>query len=170
MVTPAEPVRVLVLMRHGKSDYPPGVPDHDRPLNARGRDQAAQSGAWMIDQLPPIDAVICSTATRTRETLTRTGIVAPTRYEEAIYGGTPADIIEEISLTDPAVRTLLVVGHFPGLPETALILGGGIDSPAVRSIEDGFPTSAVAVLDTEQQWDALTPGRSRLIQVFQHGR
>ena len=163
-------VRLLVLMRHGKSDYPPGVGDHERPLNARGRDQAAQSGAWMAEQLPPIDAVICSTATRTRETLDRTGISAPTRFEETLYGATPATILEEIGLTDPEVRTLLVVGHFPGLPETALILGGDADSPAVRSVAEGFPTSAVAVLDTERAWDALTPGSARLIEVFQHGR
>ena len=169
-MTRSEQVRLLVLMRHGKSDYPPGVADHERPLNARGRAQAAESGAWMVDRLPPIEAVICSTATRTRETLSRTDIVAPTRFEDALYGATPATILEEISLTDPTVRTLLVVGHFPGLPETALILGGGVDSPAVRSGTTGLPTSAVAVLDTDQPWDALTPGASRLIEVFQHGR
>lgn len=169
-MTTSDEVRLLVLMRHGKSDYPPGVADHERPLNARGRAQAAQSGEWIAEYVPPIDAVICSTATRTRETFARTGIAAPVRYEEAIYGAPPSTILEEISLTDAAVRTLLVVGHFPGLPETALILGGGDDSPAVRSISDGFPTSAVAVLSTQQEWDALTPGRSRLIEVFQHGR
>ena len=32
--------RTLVLMRHGKSGYPPGVADHDRPLADRGRREA----------------------------------------------------------------------------------------------------------------------------------
>ena len=70
-------MRTLVLMRHAKSDYPDGVTDHDRPLAARGDREAGLAGDWLRETAPTIDAVLCSTATRTRQTLERTGIVAP---------------------------------------------------------------------------------------------
>ena len=36
--------RTLILMRHGKSGYPPATRDHDRPLAERGDRQAALAG------------------------------------------------------------------------------------------------------------------------------
>ena len=71
--------RSLVLLRHAKSAYPPGVPDHDRPLAERGVQEAALAGDWLRANLPAVDAVLCSTAARARETLARCGIDAPVR-------------------------------------------------------------------------------------------
>lgn len=141
--------RTLILLRHGKSDYPLGVPDHDRPLNERGRRQAAIAGDWIRDDGYTVDAVLCSTATRTRMTLDRTGIVAPTEFIEDIYGCTPEELFEVIRIHAPAeAQTLLVVGHFPGMPETALTLdpNGAIDR---------FPTSAYAVVRVGVEWDRI---------------
>src|ERR1700712_4658208 len=69
--------RTLLLLRHAKSDYPPGVADHERPLAPRGIREAALAGDWLRAHAPAVDAVLCSTATRTRETLARTRIEAP---------------------------------------------------------------------------------------------
>ncbi|MFT3661218.1 MAG: histidine phosphatase family protein [Gordonia sp. (in: high G+C Gram-positive bacteria)] len=141
--------RTLVLMRHGKSGYPAGVWDHDRPLNDRGRLQAALAGEWMANDGLEIDAVICSTAERTRQTLERTEIDAPTVYTEDVYENTPEDILEAIRTHTPEdARTLLVVGHFPGLPGTALMLDDDADI-------DGFPTSTYAVLSIGVPWDRV---------------
>ncbi len=40
-------VHRLVLLRHAKSAYPPGVADHERPLNDRGRRDAPEAGRWL---------------------------------------------------------------------------------------------------------------------------
>jgi len=69
--------RTLLLLRHAKSDYPPGVADHERPLAPRGEREAKLAGNWLRAHAPSVDAVLCSTATRTRETLARTHIDAP---------------------------------------------------------------------------------------------
>ncbi|WP_448221869.1 SixA phosphatase family protein [Gordonia iterans] len=141
--------RTLVLMRHGKSDYPAGVWDHDRPLNDRGRRQAALAGEWMTNDGLEVDAVICSTAERTRQTLARTAIDAPAVYTEDIYENTPENILEAIRTYAPEdATTLLVVGHFPGLPGTALLLD---DDAAIER----FPTSAYAVLSIGVPWDRV---------------
>jgi len=141
--------RTLVLLRHGKSDYPLGVPDHDRPLNPRGRRQAALAGDWIRDDGLAVDAVLCSTATRTRQTLERTGIDAPTEFVGDIYGGTPGELLEALRIHAPAdATTVLMVGHFPGMPETALTLDsdGSIDR---------FPTSAYAVVRVGVEWGRI---------------
>ncbi|GED99765.1 phosphohistidine phosphatase [Gordonia spumicola] len=141
--------RTLILLRHGKSDYPLGVPDHDRPLNDRGRRQAALAGDWIRDDGYSVDAVLCSTAERTRQTLERTGIDADVQYIDDIYGCTPDELFETIRVHAPSdAATLLVVGHFPGMPETALTL----DPEAAI---DEFPTSAYAVVEVGVPWDRI---------------
>lgn len=42
--TPGAPVSRLVVLRHAKSAYPPGVVDRDRPLNPRGVVDAKAAG------------------------------------------------------------------------------------------------------------------------------
>ena len=154
----------LVLLRHAKSSYPDGVADHDRPLAPRGIREAALAGDWLRANVPTIDGVLCSTATRTRQTLERTGIDAPARYEERLYGATPGVLIEEINKVSDEVATLLVVGHEPTMSDVSLILAGtdGTDTAALERISDKYPTSAIAVLAVPGSWTDLEPGRAAL--------
>lgn len=155
-------MHTLVLMRHGKSGYPEGTPDHDRPLAERGEREAALAGRWIRENVPPIDAVLCSTATRTRQTLTATAIAAHTRYEKQLYGASPEEIIEEIGFTEDTVSTLLVVGHSPGIPWTSLELDATKESSMVDAINLKFPTSAIAVLTFDGNWSDLGSGKASL--------
>ncbi|SNT43114.1 SixA phosphatase family protein [Rhodococcoides kyotonense] len=154
--------KTIVLMRHGKSGYPEGTPDHDRPLAERGQREAGLAGQWITEHIGTVDAVLCSTATRTRETLTATKIDAPVTYEERLYGASPEEIIDEIALTDDAVSTLLVVGHAPGIPFTALELGEATGSQAAIEIGRKFPTSAIAVITFDTPWSELGRGTGEL--------
>ena len=81
--------RTLVLMRHAKSDYPDGVSDHRRPLAPRGEREAALAGDWIRANLSPVEAVLCSSATRTRQTLERSGITAPATFSDRLYEASP---------------------------------------------------------------------------------
>ncbi len=107
--------RTLLLLRHAKSDYPHGVADHERPLAPRGEREAGLAGDWLRAHAPAVDAVLCSTATRTRETLARTRIDAPVNYVDRLYDATPGAVIEEINSVEsrfgPDVET--AVGDRP---------------------------------------------------------
>jgi len=157
--------RTLLLMRHAKSDYPPGVADHDRPLAPRGIRQAGLAGDWLRTNAPAIDGVLCSTATRTRETLLNTGIDAPVRYSERLYASTPGTLIDEINTVDDAVGTLLVIGHEPTMSTLALGLSGAGDANvgAAERISAKFPTSAIAVLTVPGTWKKVELGVATLI-------
>ncbi|WP_280481025.1 SixA phosphatase family protein [Nocardia cyriacigeorgica] len=156
-------VRTLILMRHGKSAYPDGVEDHERPLAPRGQREAGLAGQWLRETQPPIDAVRCSTATRTRETLAATGVNAPVVYERGIYEASPQTLIELVQLSDDDVATLLVIGHAPGMPWTAWELASNRGSEPAIELSRKFPTSALAVLHFDRPWSQVDPGTGELV-------
>jgi phosphohistidine phosphatase len=157
--------RILLLMRHAKSDYPTGVIDHDRPLARRGEREASLAGNWLRSHVPPIDAVLCSTAARTRETLTRTGLAAPVTFAQRLYDAVPATVIDEINRVDDDVTTLLVLGHEPAMSNVALGLASasGSNRAAAEHISAKFPTSAIAVLRFGAAWRDLGRGSATLV-------
>ena len=156
----------LVLMRHAKSDYPSGVADHDRPLAQRGIREAALGGDWLRANVPPIDTVLCSTATRARETLSCTKIDAPVTYVAQLYGATPGTVIAELNKVQDDVTTVLVVGHEPTISSVALILADNEKSNinAAESISAKYPTSGIAVLQVPKCWAAVEPGCAALVE------
>jgi phosphohistidine phosphatase len=157
--------RTLLLLRHAKSDYPQGVADHERPLAPRGEREAALAGDWLRAHAPAIDAVLCSTATRTRETLARTRVDAPVDYLDRLYDATPGAVIEEINRVGADVETLLVIGHEPTMSSLALGLASadGSNTTAAERISTKFPTSAIAVLRTSEPWDQLSLHSATLV-------
>jgi phosphohistidine phosphatase len=161
----ADRYRTLLLLRHAKSDYPAGVADHERPLAARGKREAVLAGDWLRAHVPAVDAVLCSTAVRTRETLTRTRIEAPVTFVDRLYDATPGAVIDEINGVDPEVETLLVIGHEPAMSSVALGLAtaDGSNTTAAEHISTKFPTSAIAVLRTADPWDRLARSSAALV-------
>jgi phosphohistidine phosphatase len=159
--------RTLLLLRHAKSDYPDGVADHERPLAKRGEREAGLAGDWLRANAPTVDAVLCSTATRTRQTLARTGIEAPTQFVDRLYDSTPGITLDVIGGVDELfgtdVRTLLVVGHEPTTSQLALGLAGDGDETAIEQMMLKYPTSAIAVLGTDRPWQQLELRSATLI-------
>lgn len=149
--------RTLLLLRHAKSSYPDGVADHDRPLAERGAREAPLAGDWIRIHAPTVDAVLCSTALRTRQTLEHAGIGARVDYLDEIYDATPGTVLGAINAVDASVSTLLVIAHEPAISSLALGLAGpGSDADAVGEISAKYPTSAIAVLTTAGPWSHLT--------------
>ena len=187
--------RVLILMRHAEAAHPGGYRDHDRPLTTHGSRDAVAAGQWIRAQVSPVDAVLCSTATRTRQTLEASGIAAPVEYVDDLYGGGIDDIIEVISRAPADARTLLVIGHAPGIPATAYELattaqlsssysGGGTESgqdariggespsgaesPALQRLRH-FSACAFAVLSTDGGWTEIADRGASLTDVHHPG-
>ncbi len=156
--------RTLVLLRHAKSAYPPGVADHDRPLAPRGIREAGLAGDWLRANLPRIDLVLCSTAERARQTAAHAAVENLVKYVERLYGAGAATVIDEIRNVADDVGTLLVVGHEPTMSELALALAGdGSDVAATHQISTKYPTSGIAVLQVGGRWQHLTPAGAALV-------
>ncbi|GGC76929.1 histidine phosphatase family protein [Hoyosella rhizosphaerae] len=154
--------RKLIFMRHGKSAYPLGVADHDRPLADRGQREAGLAGDWLRTNVGSIDLTLCSTATRTRDTLAATKLDGPVSFIPEFYGADIDTIIEELRLVENDVTSLLVIAHWPGIPDTTLWLAENDTGEAAQHIRTKYPTSALAVLSTDQPWDRLNNGSCHL--------
>ena len=166
-----------MLLRHAKSAWPEDVPDHDRPLAARGRRDAPLAGHWLRQAGCAPDYVLCSTARRARETWqlaqTELGARPPAVFESQVYGASASSLLSLVRQLPPAARTGLIVGHDPGLPELAVMLAAGSEKDdseaatrtagtALDRMRTKFPTAAIAVLNLGGRWSELGLGRARL--------
>jgi phosphohistidine phosphatase len=166
----SSPTRRLILLRHAKSAWPDGVPDHDRPLAPRGRRDAPAAGRWLrkSDYVP--DRVLCSTARRARETWQlaedKLGAHPAAEFEDRIYGASTADLLALARLTSADAHTLLVVGHDPAMRELTLELAGDqpgdAEAEALGRVQMKFPTAGIAVLVFTGIWPNLAPGQAQL--------
>lgn len=157
----------LVLLRHAKSDWPPGVPDLERPLAARGRRDAPVAGAWIAGGVDDVDLVLVSPAARTQETwaLARGAWPQPplARTEPSLYEAYPDDMLALVRGTEESVRSLVLVAHNPGTEELASMLAGDADPAAAEAMSVKYPTAAVAVVELDGPWASARPGTTRLV-------
>jgi phosphohistidine phosphatase len=157
--------RTLLLLRHAKSDWPP-VPDHDRPLGARGRRDAPAIGRALRAAGFAPGRVLCSTAKRTRQTWElaagELGGTPKVEWDVRIYAADVDSLVEVIREVPGDVGTLLVVGHNPGAQDLTLALAGAGEPGALRAARLKFPTGAFAALSVPGDWARLAPGEAEL--------
>jgi phosphohistidine phosphatase len=153
----------LMLLRHAKSDWSTrGLHDIDRPFIAGGREGARRIGAYLAGHDLVPDAVLISPAARTRETWT---LVAPAltkapkpKFDGRIYEAPPQVILAAVRETPASAKTLLVIGHNPGMQSLALALIGSGDPAGRARLSDKFPTAGLAVIDfAAPRWSAIQP-------------
>jgi phosphohistidine phosphatase len=162
--------RRLILVRHAKSAYPHGVPDHERPLAGKGRRNAQAAGRWFVAEGPRVGLVLCSDATRARHTweIVRAELVvgkvdAPTRLEPRLYGASADEVLALVRDLSPSFTSVVLVGHEPTLSDLVRTLAGPESDPdAVAAVARKFATNAVAVLRWSGGWTDLEPGKARL--------
>jgi phosphohistidine phosphatase len=133
----------LIVMRHAKSAWDdPDLPDHDRPLNDRGRRAAPVMGAWLADQGLVPDQVLTSSSRRTLETLAGLGLGAvPALVLPALYHAHPAKILAALCDHGQGASVMLL-GHNPGLSAfVARLVASPLDHPRFADM----PTAAVLV-------------------------
>ncbi len=163
--------RTLYLLRHAKSSWgDAGIEDAARPLARRGRKAGRRMGRELARRGWLPDLVLCSTAMRTRETFDRLskgieaaepGATPEVAYEEGLYLAGAARLLARARSLDDAVRSVLFIGHNPGLQDFALALAS--KGEGRKKIEAKFPTAALAVIRFEGgSWKALAPGKGRI--------
>jgi phosphohistidine phosphatase len=167
-------MRQLLLLRHAKASWDDNsIADRDRPLNARGRRSAVTMRYAMRDLGLAPDVVLVSTARRTMETLEAlepwddTPLVEPM---DSLYLANPMQLTAALHSVAETVRSVLVIGHNPGLHDLALTLAGpralagGGDNE--RALAAGFPTMALAEFVVAGSWWELREGGGRLLRFL----
>lgn len=158
--------KTLVLFRHGKSAYPEGIADLERPLAPRGIRQARLAGEWINSEVGQFDLVLCSPSLRTRQTLEEAQLKGPTDFVEAVYDESHLDYLSLLRQWGGEAGKLALVGHHPAITKTALLLAGNHESVGVGQIKEKFVTSGVAVLTGKKPWAELKKGSLSLKSYF----
>jgi phosphohistidine phosphatase len=159
----------LALLRHAKSSWDdPDIDDFDRPLNERGRRSAPMMGQMLASLNFKPDAILCSPAKRTRETLEGMhpflkGNPNAAAFDQGLYLASAGDILSRIQKSAPDVAAVLVIGHNPGMHILAARLAASGDPGQMSRLSDKFPTAALAVYSFPQApWADLDPATGHL--------
>ena len=117
----------LLLLRHGKSPHPNGIADRDRPLTGsaadRIRDMARKLAA--TDMLP--ERVLASSARRAARTaivFCEAARLDPPELRDDLYLASENEILEILREAGGQARSLMLVGHNPGIEHCCARLTG----------------------------------------------
>lgn len=158
----------LILTRHAKSSWDdPTMDDHDRPLNARGHHAAHELGDWLASRGYEPEEVLCSTATRTRETWegikrAQLEVIPKVRFIPELYHANSEIMLK--MLQSASGHDVLMIGHNPGIAMFAERLPATLPNhPEFRK----YPTAATLVVDFEiENWSEVTMGKGSARDFF----
>ncbi|MEE9964236.1 MAG: histidine phosphatase family protein [Propionicimonas sp.] len=149
----------LYLLRHADAEGDQyGLGDASRGLSRDGRAQARLM-AELLGRTT-IDLVLCSTATRAKQTTQLLGLAAPIRHLPRLYNANARQVLAELAAVDDAIHSVLVVGHAPGLPSLAYSLATpDSDAGALALIRPVFPPATLVGLEFFGGWSGLSQAR-----------
>ncbi|MSP41799.1 MAG: hypothetical protein EXR08_00290 [Alphaproteobacteria bacterium] len=155
---------LLRSMRH-RSVTASTLKDYHRPLTRRGEIAAMAAGKRMQANGYLPENVICSTATRTRQTLAHiwpylahtTGKMPELAYDFHIHLARGDALLQRLQETDAGQQSLLMLSIAPGICDLARL----INRPAAGAPDpfaNDLPLGALAIFDcAADDWADLTP-------------
>ena len=165
----------LLLLRHAKTrEAAPDEADFDRMLTGRGQRDAGNLANWLVRRGVKPGLILCSAAQRTRETLAPLqeayGTATPIRIEPRLYLADVGTILAILRETPSSTRSVLVIGHNPGLHELAAGLAAmGALNEAVERLGRKFVTTGLARLHLSiNDWAKLRVGGEATVRLVDY--
>jgi phosphohistidine phosphatase len=142
-------MKTLFLVRHAKSSRDdPSLPDRDRPLDDRGRQDAPKMGKRLAKRDVKPDLLLSSPALRALTTaqliaeevgFKRKDIVV----DDRLYASNADDLLAVIRTLDKKLDRVMLFGHNPEFSDLAHRLSSEIiDMPTSAIVEFNFDTKA----------------------------
>jgi phosphohistidine phosphatase len=155
----------LHLLRHAKSSWDDdALADHDRPLAPRGIRTCKRLRRHLAAEGARPSLVICSTATRARQTLDLVlpALEAPAvAIESGVYLASVDTLLHLVTGLPDEAREVMVIGHNPGLHELSLMLTSPASHPLLAG---GLPTGGLVTLDLPAgSWSQVEQGSATLV-------
>ena len=109
------------------------------------------------------DLVLCSTATRTRQTLaavlSELEVEPPVEFPEDLYLAGPGEMLDLVRAVPDTVESILLVGHNPGTGILAASLSGDGPAESIRLMRAKFPTAGLAIIELSvDRWKDVESG------------
>lgn len=162
--------RSIIIMRHAKSDWnTQSLSDFDRPLNKRGTKDAPRMAQWMANQKLKPDLLICSPAQRARQTATE--VIKHSKLDDAsvvfdkrMYLASVNTLLSIIREVDDRYRTIMLIGHNPGLENLAIQLTH--DELPLQANGSLMTTANIFQFRVAVPWSDLEPKQAEFIQLM----
>ena len=144
----------LILMRHAHAEFAsPGMQDFNRPLSKNGHAEAQLAAQMFAQTRFTISNVYCSPARRTIETLacfreTINIVDDCITYKDALYSGDVSFYQNLVTALETGANCL-IIGHNPMIEHFAFGLLQGQDKTGLTQMGNGFPTSAIAIIELD---------------------
>lgn len=155
-------MKVLFLVRHAKSSWKnASLPDHNRPLNERGRGDAPRMGKRLADRHARPDLIVSSSAVRAVTTARM--LADQLGHEPAhvvvdpnLYGADALGLLAAIKGFDDQHNRIMLVGHNPAVTD----LVNQLTDTAI----DNVPTCGIVILSfAMDSWTTARKGAARLL-------
>lgn len=144
--------RFLMVMRHAKSSWENAhATDHERSLNAQGREAAPKMARWIAGNNWLPQRIVASDSRRTRQTaellLSTWDVPIEIEYTRDLYLAPAENYLEVASRFSDEITRGLLIGHNPGV---SILL------EKVCADIDHMPTAALAIFHlTVDRWCEL---------------
>ena len=142
--------------------------DHERPLNRRGERAAKALADHLAAKGPRPDVILCSTATRARQTLAPLvdlwSPAPPISLEKGLYLASEDVLLARLRKLSGDVGTVLMIGHNDGMWQLAEVLAGTGKADLLTAVQEKYPTGTLAVLRAPIEfWSDLAAGEAELL-------
>lgn len=163
----------LLYLRHGKSNTSiEAGTDEARTLLESGRERVKNTARAIreIGLIP--DLIICSGATRARQTLEEVSKVfgddAEVEYKYTLYRQIESEIVAVINQTANSVKNLMLIGHEPTASEISYYFSNReISNPDFTDyISQGISTAQCTVLESEKEFSKWEEQTAKLVAVL----
>jgi phosphohistidine phosphatase len=129
----------LLIMRHAKSSWKEdNIPDHERPLKKRGLKDAAEIGKILKNKELVPDKIISSNAVRAADTAAvvaeKCGFKKDVDFTDKLYMAEGSTIMDLIHKQPDSVKSLLIIGHNPGMEALVQVFSKKVESLATANV------------------------------------
>ena len=148
------------LIRHGKSAWPSGVPDMERPLSQRGRRDGATMAQVLAnsEQLPQMFYTSDSERTRQTTELLNEVLHIPIAYTHDLYTAMYLEVERLLQQIDESLTSIAVVSHLPTIESC-------VRATRERP-EEAFPTLAAVCYEFSGKWENIEFTHAKLQHFF----
>ncbi|MGV8026782.1 MAG: histidine phosphatase family protein [Anaerolineaceae bacterium] len=146
-------MKQVFLMRHAKSSWKDAnIPDHDRPLKKKGEKDVKTMAKMLKHKKHLPDFILCSSAERAKQTavifIKATSFEGKLEYNDKLYMAEVPDLIDAIKGAPKSAKSIMIIGHNPGLEALLQTLTGKVET---------LPTSSIAYISIPiEKWSELT--------------
>ncbi|PCJ98131.1 MAG: hypothetical protein COA45_08235 [Zetaproteobacteria bacterium] len=156
----------LFLLRHATALAQTSSGDAERLLAPSGVEDAQALGELMSAEGCVPDAILCSTAMRTRQTLV--GVLPEfdqgnVQFLDILYDGSVGDYLYEIQKVSDAYQNILLVAHNPCIYELVILLAAQGHDAVMQRLSEGYRPASFSVIHCAcDKWSEIQPAVNEL--------